>query len=1279
MKKLTPNTLRFIPAALGLAFALLANNAKAATSVYFHVNGTATAYGVVANTSYDWDAATPNYWATAATAAPTQTWPAGGFARFNSTTTPYTLNVNTTLSMAGFLVGVGSQTLTFNAVGSGNLNVVANATSGPDPLVQGLFVGGAVIINAPLTGSGGIQPQFNATGAALSLNGINTYSGGTLFTSSSTLINFNNNSSFGTGTIFIDMASGTFAPLLGHGGATITLANNFTNCLSGGGINFAADASTPVISTGNWGLAANNLNLRNNGVSSSPLTLSGVISGSASLTLSVNNSGTIILSGPNTYTGQTIIAGGNTGVTLSVASLNKVSGGSASSNLGAPTTVANGTIAIGSGANTCTLLYTGSGETSDRVINLAGATGGAIIENDGSGPITFGSVTATVAGAKTLTLQGSNTGANTIAGAIVDSSSGATSLVKAQAGTWVLAGANTYTGGTTISGGTLKIGSGSVVGNVTNNAGVLELDSVTALSASTVVSLAGSLPNGSVILNFSGTQTINSLYIGGVLQGVGTYGASGSEHNNPLFTGSGLLRVAGAPVIVAQPQSVVVWPDTPVTFTVTALGAPSYQWQRNGGNISGANASSYAFVAETANAGTYTCGLTNANGGIVTAGAILTVRTTNAYTTIVRGDSPISYWRLDEPNGTVAYDSVGANNGTYHNVVLNHTPGYSPIDPDACIYLPAVGSYVANTGVFDFFTNSSPQFTLEGWAYFTNISSGVQRLFSCFAIGAYPTNCGYAFGIKDANTLEFSTLGGYDYVQPTSSPLQNNVWYQLVVGFDGSSLHFYVNGQPVGTQAYPNPSSGLTVAEEGTASAPVTLGADNDPGLPNLHEQFLGLLDECAIYGTFIGDSEVLAHYNATLPAVPQAQIPVADFPTNYVSLTTTFIENAEGQNLHYQWTKVGSGVVGGDSSTLTLANLQSSDAGSYRCLVSNIGGSTNSPAATLTVLPIPTSASQVGLTNDLVLHLPFDGSYNDISGRNNNGTPNGSPALNTDNPVPVGTGYLHYESDSGTPSYNYVKLGKPSDLQFGASTDFTVAFWVHQTLGNISTNLPFFGNTVGGIGGAPGFCFGPGQTSLGSPNGAWEWSASDSTHSIADEGTPSSISDGNWHHMAFVFVRGANGTTYLDGHYLSTQPIAAITSFDSGTNFNIGQDATGQYAAASPTAGDLDDLGVWRRALTPLEISGMYLAGVSNTPGVSFAPVVVGTPPAPTTISNILGTSLTYGGGAGSQFVLLSNNIVTAPLSTWKRVATNSSTPGSFTIPAVGSPASTFYRVQSQ
>ena len=57
-------------------------------------------------------------------------------------------------------------------------------------------------------------------------------------------------------------------------------------------------------------------------------------------------------------------------------------------------------------------------ETSDRVINLAGTSGGAIIENDGSGPLVFSSsVTATAMGSKTLTLQGTSTDTNSLLGA----------------------------------------------------------------------------------------------------------------------------------------------------------------------------------------------------------------------------------------------------------------------------------------------------------------------------------------------------------------------------------------------------------------------------------------------------------------------------------------------------------------------------------------------------------------------------------------------------------------------------------------------------------------------------------------------------------------------------------------------------------------------------------------------------------------------------------------------------------------------------------------------
>jgi autotransporter-associated beta strand protein len=194
-----------------------------------------------------------------------------------------------------------------------------------------------------------------------------------------------------------------------------------------------------------------------------PASSDGVISGTGSLTKT--GTGTLTLSGANTYTGATSIQSG----ALSVSSLNSVSGGSASSNLGAPTTVANGTIALGSGATSGTLLYTGTGATTDRVIDLAGTTGGGVINQSGSGLLKFTSAfTATGAGSKTLTLQGSTAGTGEIAAAIVDNSgANTTSLTKSGSGTWTLTGNNTYQGTTTITGGTLGVSTDANLGAAT--------------------------------------------------------------------------------------------------------------------------------------------------------------------------------------------------------------------------------------------------------------------------------------------------------------------------------------------------------------------------------------------------------------------------------------------------------------------------------------------------------------------------------------------------------------------------------------------------------------------------------------------------------------------------------------------------------------------------------------------------------------------------------------------------------------------------------------------
>ena len=78
-----------------------------------------------------------------------------------------------------------------------------------------------------------------------------------------------------------------------------------------------------------------------------------------------------------------------------------------------------------------------------------------------------GGITGGAAGSTVLTLDGSNTGVNTIGGIIGKGSATSLAVTKTGAGSWTLAGNNTYTGDTTVLAGTLNVSStGFIAGNL---------------------------------------------------------------------------------------------------------------------------------------------------------------------------------------------------------------------------------------------------------------------------------------------------------------------------------------------------------------------------------------------------------------------------------------------------------------------------------------------------------------------------------------------------------------------------------------------------------------------------------------------------------------------------------------------------------------------------------------------------------------------------------------------------------------------------------------------
>ncbi len=88
-------------------------------------------------------------------------------------------------------------------------------------------------------------------------------------------------------------------------------------------------------------------------------------------------------------------------------------------------------------------------------------------------------------------------------------------------------------------------------------------------------------------------------------------------------------------MISEQPESVTVAEGTATSFSVTATGATSYQWQvqtptdKGFVNISGATSATLSLatsdVTDEANGNRYRCKLTNSDGSAYTIPAVLTV------------------------------------------------------------------------------------------------------------------------------------------------------------------------------------------------------------------------------------------------------------------------------------------------------------------------------------------------------------------------------------------------------------------------------------------------------------------------------------------------------------------------------------------------------------------------------------------------------------------------------------------------------------------------------
>lgn len=322
------------------------------------------------------------------------------------------------------------------------------------------------------------------------------------------------------------------------------------------------------------------------------------------------------------------------------------------------------------------------------------------------------------------------------------------------------------------------------------------------------------------------------------------------------------LLPAGRPVIYQQPQSTIRFAGDPVTVVVAAGGSNplSYQWKFNGAILPNATNSSYFLSSAQFNhAGNYTCMISNGQGATNTIAATVTVLTapTISYAQTVIADNPVAYWRLNETNGTIAHDSWGGHDGQYFSTSLG-VSGYNTNDPDFAVgvgQLAATDSYIGNIQGIDFSTfANNAAFSIEAWVNGGSQISGAGIV--AFGYGSGGEQFNLDTGSGGSHSFRFSVRDAINIAHNANGNIAPNSTWQHVVGVCDEPhglLYLYVNGVQNATAAI---SGGIQMG-----TSPISIGSRE----PDFHStytmNFVGSIDEVAIYNYALSSAQVLNHY----------------------------------------------------------------------------------------------------------------------------------------------------------------------------------------------------------------------------------------------------------------------------------------------------------------------------------------------------------------------------------------------------------------------------------
>jgi hypothetical protein len=296
-----------------------------------------------------------------------------------------------------------------------------------------------------------------------------------------------------------------------------------------------------------------------------------------------------------------------------------------------------------------------------------------------------------------------------------------------------------------------------------------------------------------------------------------------------------------------------------------------------------------------------------------------------------------------------------------------------------------------------------------------------------------------------------------------------------------------------------------------------------------------------------------------------------------------------------YQWTRDGTNIAGATASAYTVSSAALPDDSSNYAVVVSLGGNsaTSSPPAALHIISVPSSYYagvvlgdgpaaywRLGETNGASVAVDqtsfHNGAYIGYTGVELGAA--GAPTNDTDT-----------ASTFSSTTTNYVEVPYSSEL--GRTNAYTLEAWVYPLTSGVGQTI------MSAAGGVPNAGF---ELAM-DPTGQWVFRTSHSTNSTGlfwDNliGGPAALNE--WTHLVATYD-GAVKSLYVNGALAGTQAFNLFAAL--GINIRLGAGGTAPTPAATVFNGTLDEIAIYRKALSPSQVMAHYLAGVL---GAGSAPV---------------------------------------------------------------------------